>query len=510
MENLTGLTTEEALSRIGRLTDLSLDLRETEGLNRAIQLSEELRKRDLTSIQLATSHYFLANAWANLRKISGAGNDWEWEQDETEKEVFHLRSALREDGFRKLPDGRACQILTNLGNAMSQVGRFVEAIEYWDRALARLPSFSMARGNRGYGLSYYAESLYDRGHAAVLLRHAHADLKTALSSELHQHARLSFDRRKMSIESRLRPDYIDEDTIDMDAFPLGDSEHEIHYRTWCLKNRLFLNPLNDLWPYSIAARDILTTPSIVVGIYEGPYYPGYYNQMKQEFVSARYLYYDGINAQQPHFSDRDVLLYNTLDYPSYCLSVEKAKAAFRTVYSLFDKIAYFLNHYLGLSIHKRGVTFRTFWYASQKKEEGLRLEFQRCPNWPLRGLFWLSKDLYENRPGFRESIEPDAQELSRVRNHLEHRYLKLHGDDWRGPPSDNAQVSLALADTLALSIPRREFEAKSLRLIKMARAALTYLSLAIHGEERQRAEKRDPSSIVPGMSLDVWEDDWKF
>jgi tetratricopeptide (TPR) repeat protein len=510
VENLTALTIEEGLSHIGRLADLSLDLRQIEGLERAIELSQELQKRDLTSVQLATSQYFLANAWANLRDVSGAGSHWKWEQQETEKETFHLRSALREDGFRRLPDERACQILTNLGNVMSQVGRFVEAIEYWDRALARLPSFSMARGNRGYGLSYYAQSLYDEGHTAVLLKHAHVDLKTALSSALPEHARLSFDERRTRIESRLSSDYINQDTIHMDGFPLGDSEHEIRYRRWCLKNRLFLNPLNDLGPYPIAACDILATPSIVVGIDEGPHYPGYFNQMKQEFVSTRYLYYDGINASQPHFSDREVLLFNTLDYPSYSLAVEKVKAAFRMVYSLFDKIAYFLNHYLVLSIEERRVTFRTFWYASQEKKEGLRPAFQQCRNWPLRGLFWLSKDLFENRPGFRESMEPHARELSEVRNHLEHRYLKLHGGDWRGAPSDNDQVSLAVTDTLAFSMYRREFEAKTLRLIKMARAALIYLSLAIHAEEGQRAEKRDPDSIIPGMPLGVWEDDWKL
>jgi hypothetical protein len=246
-----------------------------------------------------------------------------------------------------------------------------------------------------------------------------------------------------------------------------------------------------------------------VSIEEGPYYPGYFNQMKQEFVSARYLYYEGISSRQPHFSDRDVLLFNTLDYPSYSLAVEKLKTAFRMSYSLFDKIAYFLNHYLHLSIPEKEAAFRKFWYASQSRKKGLRPEFQRCENWPLRGLFWLSKDLYEDEPDFKESIEPDAQALSEIRNHLEHKYLKLHENDWPGPPSDKAEVSLALSDTLAFSIYRDEFEAKTLRLLKMVRAALIYLSLAIYCEERQRAKRRDKNCIVPGMPLDIWKDAWK-
>src|SRR5262249_34479893 len=38
----------------------------------------------------------------------------------------------------------------------------------------------------------------------------------------------------------------------------------------------------------------------------------------------------------------------------------------------------------------------------------------------------LSKDLYQAEPGFQSAIEPDAQELNEIRNHLEHKYLKVH------------------------------------------------------------------------------------
>lgn len=63
----------------------------------------------------------------------------------------------------------------------------------------------------------------------------------------------------------------------MDSFSFGDSEQEIQYRRWCLRNRLFINPLNDIGLHPISAHDILTTPAIVVKIGEGPYYQGYFN-----------------------------------------------------------------------------------------------------------------------------------------------------------------------------------------------------------------------------------------
>jgi tetratricopeptide (TPR) repeat protein len=502
-------STEKALELMGQLIDLSLDLKQIEGLNHAARLLEELEKRQMISEQKVILYYFMGNAWANLRQLSSVGdnNIWSWEQPEVEKEIIYFRRAYKEDGFKKVPKEQQCQILTNLANLLDHIGRFVEAIEYWNRALDILPSFAMALGNRGIAYFHYADALYDEGHKAILRKFAHVDLKKARKSQIHESAKKIFEKYLLLIETILSQEYLDKD-FDLYNFSLGKSKKEIHYRQWCLKNRLFLNPLNDLGTYPIAAQDVFSTPNIVVGIGEGPYYQGFFNQMKQEFVSARYLYYESINAKQPHFSDKDVLLYNTLDYPSYSLATEKMKIAFRMTYSLFDKIAYFLDHYLGLRIiPKRKINFRTLFYLSQKMEEGLRSEFQQCKNWPLRGLFWLSKDLYEYKPGFKESIEPDAQKIADIRNHLEHKYFKLHDADWHGPTKD--KISRRLADTLALSMYKKEFEVKTLRLIKMVRAALIYLSLTIHSEEHQRAKVRKPGAIIPGLRLDIWEDKWK-
>jgi hypothetical protein len=48
--DLVGLNDDQALEHIGELTDLSGDLRRTEGLERAMRLSEELQQRDLSAV----------------------------------------------------------------------------------------------------------------------------------------------------------------------------------------------------------------------------------------------------------------------------------------------------------------------------------------------------------------------------------------------------------------------------------------------------------------------------
>src|SRR5207249_9269595 len=137
----------------------------------ALQIGEEVGRRSLAPTQTAILNYYLSNAWANRRQLERPSGqaEWKWEQPEIEQQIIHLRRALGNDGFKELHQLRQCQILTNLGNLLNTVGRFVEAIEYWDGALAVLPSFGMAQGNRGYGLTFYTRALYDEGHRPVFL-----------------------------------------------------------------------------------------------------------------------------------------------------------------------------------------------------------------------------------------------------------------------------------------------------------------------------------------------------
>jgi hypothetical protein len=213
-------------------------------------------------------------------------------------------------------------------------------------------------------------------------------------------------------------------------FGLGRSRAERAYRAWALDNRLFLNPMNDLGSYSIAARDVLHLPTLTTGISDaGPGPPvafGFYNQLKQEFVSARWLCFDGLTEHRAHFSDRDTHLYDTLSIPAYSLALEKSKAAFRMAYSLFDKIAFFINHYFRVGVPERAVSFRGVWYERKGDPKPLSAVFKDRENWPLRGLYWLSKDLYE--PSFQKVAEPDAEGLAELRNHLEHKYCQVHDD----------------------------------------------------------------------------------
>lgn len=500
--SLEGLSDEAALRHIDRLAQAAVSAHRPEGLRLAITLAEELSRRTLRPVEIASVHYTLAEAWEKLRLISRTPVE-AWEQEEIERELYHLRRSMPREALRDIPRERLCQTLSNMAALLNHVGRFSEAIEYWDRALSVLPSFAIARGKKGYALTHYAQALYDKSQSVAFLRCAHAELGTALSlGGLYPDARSYFSARKGWIEGRLSPDEL-RDELDLAPYTDACTEEEVLYRRWCLESRLFLNPMNDLGPFPLAARDTLHMTPIA----STTYYQGFFNQMKQAYVSARYLYYEGLNAEGPHFSDRHVLLFDTQDCASYSLSIEKIKASYRIAYGLTGKIARFLNLYLSLGIPEGRITFRTLWYNSQHRPGGLRPEFAGRKNWPMRGLFWLSKDLYEDIPELGEPIEPEGRDLMEILYQMDHRYLKLLDTMRPGFGQDTVLPQLALEDQMAYSMRRGDFEAKTLRVLKMVRSALTYLSLAIHMEERA---KKFGNQDLPAIRLELIEDEMKI
>lgn len=511
---ITELSNDDALNFIGRLIDQAIDSGNSNETSQAFALLDLLAERNLSPEHEVLLHYFTANAWENRIHENGDIQSWAWEQPALQNQLLALRRAISHSSFSSLDKPRQCQILTNFANKLDAAGRFIEAIATWDRAIAIDGRFAMAHGNRGTGLCSFANVLYDFGHA-VIFRFAGVNaFEAATHKEAHfdneqnkSYRRYFSDLRAQAAEGI---DFNRAKRVYEDGFKnprLGRSKKERAYRTWVLQSRLFLNPLNDLGENPIASHDVLTLPNITIientSTSAGP--PaifGMYNQMKQEFVSARFLFFDGITADRPHFSDKGVVIYNTLDYPSYSLAVEKMRAAYRLAYSLFDKVAYFLNHYLGLGHSDSQVNFRNVWYERKGKDpKPLLALFKDRPNWPLRGLFWLSKDLFE--PEFKQVMEPEGEALAELRHHLEHKFAQLH-ESWMAAGIDDDQSYREVG----FHIGRDEFAEKTLHVLKLARASLLYLSLAVHREEQIRFPDGSDRHVL-SLPLDTWEDDWK-
>lgn len=515
-KRLNELPPSHALDLIGDLIDDATDKVLPEQARQALNHCDALEMR-LDANQLVELDYFRANDWSVIRnaKYRDESAVWEWDQPEILNEIFYLRSAVRSTKFTALNAFRQCQMLVNLGNILNHIGRPIEAIEYWNRALGLMPKFAMALGNLGFGLETFAKYIYDPGHQVVILKEACGSLKSVAEPSViwdredYQRVAESMLSKAEGIETQV--DFSRVENISLYEHSLGRSKVEREYRTWALDNGLFLSPLNDLGAYPIAAHDVLHLPAMVRPLSEPPHYIGFFNQLKQEYVTARFLCWQGIMAAesyQKHYSDKDVLLLETLDYPLYSRAIEEVKVAFRMAYSLFDKIAYFINEYWTIGMQERSINFQSIWFegGTKGKPKRLRVKFQGRQNLPLRGLYWLSKDFVASgqdtdTPVLGETMEPDAYNLRSIRNHLEHKYLKVHDDMWRF--TDRSSNSM-FDDQWASHLSMQELQQKALRILKMARCGLTYLSLAVHREESLR-RSQTPDEITVPMSLPRWE-----
>lgn len=495
--DLSSFEPSQVVNILGLIFETSRERGNLDNLKKGLYFADNQNLEKFTDHDKMVFYFNLANGWSYFQRLTQVLNSnefWEFESPELEQQIINLRKALKyshtvNDEFNK------SQILTNLGNLFSHIGRFSEAQLYWQEALIMIPDFPMAVGNIGFGLTHYAKVLYDSGHQLVFFHFAHKYLKQSLDQDIYEEAKQSFKKQILDIEA-----HIDSKLLlrvpNLKNFKLGKSKSEIKYRKWCLDRKLFLNPMNDISVDAIAAHDCLYLPSMILKLGQPPIYHTIFNQIKQEFVTARFMLYEGIHQKRFHYSDMGNIQMDTLDYSTYCLSIEKVKIAFRICYSIFDKIGFLLNDYLDLKFPPDKVTFRNIWYCFRNdKPRSLNRKLSDIHNWAFRGLFWLSKDLYDKN--FASLIEPDAQEIATIRNFIEHKSFKTV-EFGSSELTDNG---------LTFLISRNEFEAKTIKLFTLARAAIIYLSLGINLHEKK---KEKDNQIVFPIDFQKLRDDYKL
>jgi hypothetical protein len=481
-EGIDGRADEESFVRICALMDLAGELARQDARTSVLGWFEAMEQRNVAGELAVLLDYNRANAIAGERY----GTQWMWEQPTLARELFYLRRAVSRPEFAQIPDVTKCMCLNNLGNRLQVAGRIVEAFDVWRSALEILPNFGMTLCNRARALAHYADGVDNPDIRALFLWAAHRDASAGIASTATYTSVRDDGNRKLAkklkdwIES-----FVDIQGIDSLA-PLTQETRRIEpeerdYVLWCVKNCLYLNPINDLGPYILAASDTLSLVTHVVPV-DAPYtFGSFFDQMKQEYVSARWLLYEGLMLASPHFSDRDVLLSSAEPRPSLSLSTEKLKAAFRISYSLLDKIGFFVNAYMGLGIPEKSVSFRTLWKTEDKKT--IRPQFDSTANWGFCALYWLAKDFFEKPSD--DVAEPHARALCDIRNHIEHKYLRV----------SVAETPTVPPDDLALTVSRARFGRDALHVLRLARSALIYLDISVRYEE----QRREPDRVGLGL-----------
>jgi tetratricopeptide (TPR) repeat protein len=425
-----------------------------------------------------------------------------------EQQIFYFRKAIDiyDEHQKDVDIIQIPQLYTNLGNTYLTVGKIFEAIALYNNALEIFSKHPIAIGNRGRAYHILGNIVWDPGYQQIYYHSAYNQFSQALKNQLHYphpQAYELYDQDKLFLESHFDKSWLDT-PLQFDDYDLGEPEEEA-YRLWCLENTLFLNPVNDVLKISATAHDPIHLPSIVRPIEYDSRLHGFYNLIKQEYVSSRYLFYEAIQPKtQEHFSDRQVKILNTLDYAIHSLSDFKMKMAYRALYSLLDKIAFFMNQYFQIGIEEKDVSFRSIWLEEKSGRNGYRYEnpilSKTSENLALGGMYWISKDFYEvnNRV-----IKPKSRILKDLRDQIEHKYSKttmfpMVGDD-RGMRGDQ----------LAFYITDDELQDYTFDLMKTIRSLLLYVVIAVHIEEEKK-NKENGDRLTVSIDLPPIEDEWKL
>jgi hypothetical protein len=450
-------------------------------------------------------HYFLGTMYGDLTPAIPK----EREQN-IEHKLFHFRKCIdclldleRSQDFEIFRDFKNLQLKLYVNYAVLLVscGRLIPALEYYSKALMIKPDFAIAIGNSGMSYFRFASRVTDEGHSDVFHFSAYHLLLFAIAhpEDLSKDQIAKYTDKINQYTHEYRQKYLNTQP----SFPKCTYDgKELDYRTWALENRLFLNPLNDLYLTSYCfAKDAIQLPEITLPRGEYPIYHGIFNQIKQEYIFARYLYYEALKKNEsPHFFDKDTELVCAEIGGRYSISLEKMKTTFRILYSLFDRIAYFLNIYYHLDIKVNQIDFRKIWsYPTSNNKELLKIS----NNEDLNALYWISKDFYDPKV---KSTNPDAERLINLRNYLEHRYVVIQ-EDYLSPPTEKRDDSEKINQFVEY-ISEEELHNRILSMLRLTREAILTLAMAVQKEERERNQDRLEKKVQ--IVLPRYEDGWKL
>ena len=387
--------------------------------------------------------YTIANCYSVVHRY----HNCQWYSEDLNKAVINYRKALytiKAIEFQG-PDhvNLRSRIETNLANWLSSQGRAFCCIPHWSTAI-ELDTNPVAIINKAENELFIADHLYDSSHIRYHYYQAYSLIKLGQENLnlLHSEQKVAYaeNGKFLDFKAWFEANYKDSDFEHLQSFKEKvDSKQQFNYLKWCGDNTLFLNDLNDISGSEIVYQDIFTLPSFVqevnssLAMHEDYVYHGNFDEIKNEYCYARYLIFTAqkIPNEQEHFFNKT---YPHIDDMSHSLTNLKSshyKSAFRTLYSIFDKIAYFLNSFLDLRDVDSKVYFHNIF--GELKNDTLKpyKKLINSNNYFLHALFYILKDIRDSnkKDASQESLsywlDPDAKGFSMIRNAMEHRSLKI-------------------------------------------------------------------------------------
>lgn len=481
------LTINAKYYHLAKKIDAAEYTKNLEVLHQAIDECQKAINLSTDPLELSTLYYFKSNGLRGLKEK----NSWNWRTAIEGQILLAMRNSIRYSLIvsHKIPKAELARRYTNLANATDFAGLFIEAGELYDRALYFQEDKGVALLNKGISLISYGNYVCNEDTAQIFMREAAFWLQEAFrigEKDLREEA-IPIEQAKERYSRFLQvPQPVQFKNIE-EKFSI--ETEELKYRKWVAGNKLFLNPLNDLCSEPIklcVVEDCLMAPSFIFDDRsKRKYLPLWINQIKQEFIAARTLCFEGFSAPREHYSDHLTFLeaHPLLPGRIYSFNLEKIKWAFRSAYSLFDKIAVILTDMYAIEHTRKNIYFRSFWYQNGDLNQPLKPFFSSEPktknfnqhNLALRALFSIANDFSSKTEEWKDSLDEEMKDITAMRDHLEHNGLEV--------------IETGESNLKERIITLQDLIDKTLYLLKKCRNAIMYLIFAINEESRKETEK---------------------
>ena len=466
--------------------DLAFDEKNIDKIKSIIKTCKSLENTvdDISKIQL---FYSIGTAYGSISELN-IDSDFDIKSKYIMLQIYYFRKAIstskiidRYTDINVFINPLLCSLYTNYANILDDCGRKQLAIQMYNESIRINPKFSMASGNLAISLERYRYYLNENEHFYFC-----KEIKRLVENSISfsDPNRIDF-AEDIFLELYNRYSHYDlaGKCTCKNIVTNNDSQD---YQEWCLKNILFLNPLNDLQEMDLSILDDnLLLPSLLEkSDIRLKKILSMFNQIKQEYVYARFLCYSSKKLNKVHLADENVSLVNCFDYTQYSFRIEGLKTAFKTLYSLLDKVAMFINEYYILDSNPRRVNFHSIWNSFNS------LDIILTKNIGLSSIYWITKD-FDNEDNSL-TANPDSKRLKNIRNYLEHRFANITLDFF-GNSTNN--------ESSRLYISENELRDYTLDLLHLIREVIFSLKNAVQISENEKKDSIDTDIITLPVRL---------
>ncbi|HTK39506.1 MAG TPA: LA2681 family HEPN domain-containing protein [Patescibacteria group bacterium] len=399
--------------------------------------------------------------------------------------------AMYREAFELTRDPNAA---VNLGNLFDEMGRPLEAMAEYERAIRADSAFGMAYGNKAVAVKQLSQITEYQG---MYLAYAYQLFNEALKNEesiirTGGYSSLSIFKQgqeeiRRIFEQRSNADLLEKDLTHPAHSKDGSGDDLASYTQFCLDNDLYLT-LHIFDRHSEGSIGDNISSSFISSI--GDEAADRWvkeafmrlNEIKESYITGRYILWQSQQKSDTMSSiSQQSLLVNNLDYTAHNIYTGLLKSAYKEGFSALDKIANLVNYYLNLEAKEKDVSYRKIWFNKLKQKNGYHPTVLES-NYRLFGLY--------------SALDELGGEPSSDRNSMEHRYFRVG--------------TLPLDDNDAPTF--QDFTQQTSDVYYKIKCAIVYLLNFInYCEDRKHQAAIEKGSVVPSMPVisDQWLDLWK-